>query len=31
MYIGGVVGDSLLSEVEKKLILADNAKRILKL
>ena len=31
MYIGGVVGDSLISQEEKEQILSENTKRILKL
>lgn len=31
MYIGGVAGDSLLTEQEKELILSGNVKRLLKL
>ena len=31
MYVGGVVMDGLLTEEEKQMILADNAKRLLKL
>lgn len=31
MYLGGVLMDTLLTDDEKKLILADNAKRLLKL
>lgn len=31
MYLGGVLLDPLITDAEKKLILADNAKRLLKL